>query len=109
MAVGLRLLQVAASAAQKRYAGGYRIVLVDGSEYAARERYEVKGKLAVFKLLTGEVVVSIPLDTINQQATRAANFKTPVPPTPSLTPVRPTVTPRWTKAPRIIMSGMPQP
>jgi hypothetical protein len=87
----------------------YRVVLVDGTEYTARERYVVRGKLAVFTLIPSQVVVSIPLDTINEQATRAANYKTPIPPTPSITPTPLKATPRWTKAPRIILVGTPQP
>lgn len=87
----------------------YRVVLVDGSEYVAREPYQTKGRLALFTLLSGQLV-SIPLDTVNEQATRAANFKTPVPPTPPLTATALSPTPRWSKAnaPRINMSGTPQ-
>jgi hypothetical protein len=77
----------------------YRIILVDGTEYVAREQFKVTGKLAVFTLLTTGRLVSIPLDTINQQATRAANAPLPEPPTP---------TPRKART-RIVLSGTPQP
>lgn len=52
----------------------YRVVLKDGTQYVTREPYRVQGKLALFTLSSGHLV-SVPLESVDQEMTRAANLQ----------------------------------
>ncbi len=78
----------------------YRVVLKDGAQYVTREPYRAKGGSAVFTLPTGQLV-SIPLEKIDQEATRKENLRLHRPPPATVALKRTPV--------RIVMVGTPAP
>jgi hypothetical protein len=52
----------------------YRVVLKDGTQYVTREPYRAHSRFAVFTLSNGQLV-SIPLESVDQQATREVNLR----------------------------------
>jgi hypothetical protein len=78
----------------------YRVVLKDGTQYVTREPYRAHGRLAVFTLSNGQIV-SIPLESVDQQATEEVNRRLH---RPAPTPVAVKKSPI-----RIVLVGTPAP